>query len=155
MCLYMLVAAGAVGTGEHPSAASRLQPSKLLRSLQQLHPERRRAVHLSSTWVQVKHPGAVYWTVSVQQHIHYTRWLSVVFQTCAAGEVGVFRERTELHGPSHAAPLLVSQWRPEPVHTHRLRTLSFIHLFTPTYLKGPVPREDCPGGLLNCSEKRL
>lgn len=55
VCLYMLAAARAVGAGERPSSASRLSPSELRRSLQQLHPERRRAVHLSSTWIQVKH----------------------------------------------------------------------------------------------------
>lgn len=50
----MCAAAGPVGEGEHPGAASRLQPSHLLGPLQQLHPERRRAVHLPAARIQVK-----------------------------------------------------------------------------------------------------
>lgn len=55
MCLCMLLAARPVGEGKRPSEASRLQPSNPLGSLRQLHPEWRRAVHLSPAWIQVKH----------------------------------------------------------------------------------------------------
>lgn len=58
MCLYLLSAARPVGEGKHPSPSSRLQPSILLGSLQQLHPEWRRAVRLSAAWIQVS-PSAL------------------------------------------------------------------------------------------------
>lgn len=46
----------------------------------------------------------------------------VALQACVAGEAGVFRERTELHDPSHPASLLVRPGHREPVHAHRLGT---------------------------------
>lgn len=70
MCVCVLAAARAVGAGEHASPASRLQPSKLLQSLRQLHPKWRRAVHLSATWIQVTHRFTS--LLSLQQHIHHT-----------------------------------------------------------------------------------
>ncbi len=81
VCRYMLAAAGAVGAGERPCAASCLQPSKLLGSLQQFHPERRWAVHLSSTWIQVKHEFTSLCLFSNTSNT-YTLTLCCVTDTC-------------------------------------------------------------------------
>lgn len=58
-----------------------------------------------------------------------------MFQTCAAAQPSVFRERAELHDPSQFAALLVRQRHPEPVHAHRLCTLNLntVLLYLPIY----------------------
>lgn len=59
----------------------------------------------------------IYCTLNMLTQTH--KLTLCVFQTCVAGEAGVFWERAELHDPTQSASLLVSQHRPEPVHTHR------------------------------------